>query len=586
VALLTQLAGGRTDWAPAAVGEIARACGGHPLALCLAGARLATRPEESLRSVADALAVPGRRIETLDEHAESDAAVTDVIGWSYHVLDQPVARVFRLLGVSPCPTLGLESVARLVDRDDDGVQPLIDGLVALHLVTAVGPGRYGMLDLIAEYAGTLAAQIDGAPEREAALDRLYGHHRAAARAAAGAMWPTEVRAAPAGYGFDNQQAALAWLDDHCDELTVAAGHADATSRPEHVVDLANSLFRYLDHGGHLDQAVALQEAAAAAAQRLGDTSAHVLGLGRLGAVLVRRGPSDRAEEVLMRARELSAQIGDVAGEAVALGNLGRLALRRGAYTDASAHQRAALELFRRCDDPLAQARTLTNLGIVHNACGEFDTAVAHLEEAQGICDRLEARDAAARVTGTLAASLRAQGRLDEADRHYREAIDAFHVLGDRVGEATCVSRLGMVRSDQGRHLEAIGLHEAAMKIFTEDGDEDGSIDTLLNLGTALRAVGEHVAAVSNHREALDRAGVVGSEGQAARAHASLAEDYAAQAAQSGVDAAGTLALACKHVDEALGRHHQLGLVPPPAILALAEKLRQALAWAGEASLDA
>ena len=41
----------RTDWSRSAAAELARACGGHPLALCLAGARLATRPEETLTSL-------------------------------------------------------------------------------------------------------------------------------------------------------------------------------------------------------------------------------------------------------------------------------------------------------------------------------------------------------------------------------------------------------------------------------------------------------------------------------------------------------------------------------------------------------
>jgi tetratricopeptide (TPR) repeat protein len=570
IALLSHLAGPWADGSAPLIADIARACAGHPLALCLAGARLATRPEEPLQAVAEALAEPGRRIRTLDEHAEANAAAKDVIGWSYRMLDEPTARVFRLLGLAPCPTLDLPSIARLADRGVDEVGPLVTRLAALHLVTAAA-GRYGMLDLIAEYAGGLAAEIDGG-EIEAALGRLYDHHGAAARAAAHAMWPLEVPAGPPGYDSADAATARTWLDYHREDLLTAARHRHARNRPRHIVDLANSLFRYLDHGGYLDQSVALQEEAVAAAGRLGDEPSRAWALGRLGAVLVRRGSADRAQSVLQQAHDLCARLGDSRGQAAALGNLGRLAFRRGAYGDAQVRQEAALELFRACGDRLAQARTLTNLGIVHNARGRYDEALAALATARATCDDLDARDAGARVTGTIAGILRAQGRLDEAESHYQASIDAFRALGDRVGEATSLSRLGLVRSDQGRHPEAVDLLETSMRTFTDAGDEGGCIETLLNLGTAMRVIGRHVAAVRSHREALDRAGRVGSEGQTARAHACLAEDYAAQATQVGAEAVDALALARKHCDEGMGRFQQLGVEPPRALVALSERL--------------
>src|SRR5690606_33139779 len=105
-----------------------------------------------------------------------------------------------------------------------------------------GPERYRMLDIVAEYARERAVLFDPR-EVAAALDRLYAHHQAAARSAGHALWPTEVAAGPDGYAIADTAAARRWRDDHRDDLIIAVSHPATASWPEHVVDLANSLFR-------------------------------------------------------------------------------------------------------------------------------------------------------------------------------------------------------------------------------------------------------------------------------------------------------------------------------------------------------
>lgn len=572
--VLTRLAGGRPDWSPAVAAEVAMASRGHPLVLSLAGARLATRPQEPPADVVTALTEPGQRLGALAEWAESDAAVTDVIRWSYDALDEPAARAFRLFGLSPCPTLDLASLARLADRPEVETRPLVSTLLAAELVHEVRPRRYQMLDLVAEFARARAVLIDPR-EVAAALDRLYAHQRASTRAAVHVLWPDEVPAAAAGYRVERKEEARAWLAEHRDDLLHAACHPSAASWPEHVIDLANSLFRPLDHGGYLGQAVALHEAAIAAARRLGDERAHARMLGRLGAVLIRRGETDRAITTLRRARELCASLADRFGEAVALGNLGRIAYHREALDEALACQTEALRLFQESGDGLAQIRTLTNLGLVYHRLDRPDEALRVLESAHGLCSGVQATDAVARVNGTIAGILREQGRWGEAQRRYEKAVDDFRQLGDRIGEATTLTRLGLVRSDQGHHAEAARLHEQALTIFTEASDELAAIDTLINLGHALRALGQHLPAVRRHREAYDRAAAVGSEGQRAAVHLALAEDYAALADQPGApggEALDALALARQHLAQARQGFRGLGKPVPAAVAGLAQRL--------------
>jgi tetratricopeptide (TPR) repeat protein len=572
IAVLDRLAGNRPDWGRSAAAEIARDCGGHPLALCLAGARLATRPEEKLASLAGALAERGHRIAALDEYAEANEAVADVIGWSYRALPEPHARVFRLLGLSVCQSLDIPAVARLTELEEEEVRPVMTDLATAHLVTVLSEARYGMLDLIAEFAGATTAHLDSEEERTAAVDRLYDHYRDAARSAAHALWPLEVPPGPDRYAFEDPTAARAWLDAHRDDLAAVIRLGGAATRPAHVIDLANSLSRYLDHGGQLDLAAVLQREAADAALRLGDEPAAGRALSRLGAVLVRWGQFERAESVLLEAYDLCVRLGDAEGQATAMGNLGRVASRRGAYADGVAYQTRALRLFQNLGDRLAQARTLTNLGIVHKQRGAFTEALRCLEEARVICGELSARDAAARVAGTIGGILHAQGQLDEAQRQYQEAMDSFRDLGDRVGEATVLAYLGQVSSDQGRHASAIELHEESLAIFNEVGDEGGYIDTLLYLGSAMLVAGRHSSAVTMHTEALERARHLGVHGQVARAHACLAEDHAVRSRRGGTDADAALAQAREHLAEALSRFGELGVEPPASLITLSEQV--------------
>ena len=67
-------------------------------------------------------------------------------------------------------------------------------------------------------------------------------------------------------------AALAWLDAERASL-VAAAHIGAQGWPRHAIRLAATLFRYLDAGGHLPEAVSIHSHAHRAAMQIGDRAA-------------------------------------------------------------------------------------------------------------------------------------------------------------------------------------------------------------------------------------------------------------------------------------------------------------------------
>lgn len=558
VQLLRNLIGERADRASTIV-KIAAACGGHPLALCLAGARIATRPEESLEAVSIELADPGRRIAALERYAEAGESVADIFGWSYQTLGPIHANVFRLLGLSPCGTLDLPMAARLTGMEEGGLTGILADLAGAHLVTPVGPDRYMMLDLLAEYAVALSESIDEPSERKAALDRLYGFHRTMAWAAAHRLWPMEIEA-PSVQVFPDGEAARGWLDEHRDDLLQAVWHRSAVSRPGHLLDLAAYLFRYLDHGGWLDEATRLNELAVTIAARDGLDIEHGHALARLGAVLVRRGRPTDAQTALDRSRIIFERHGDRRGQALALGNLGRLAARNGDYAQAERHHSAALDLYRACGHRIGEARTLTNLGIVCEARGNLVDALANHVAAQAICLTIDAPDAHARAVASIAGVYRRQGRLPEAEQFYQEALDHFEVLGDRVGYATTLTNLGIVRTEGGGGHEAVTLHEQALKIFEEAGDTANAVETLNNLGDSLLAAARITAAINRYGEALSSAQAIRDRSEATRAATGLAIAHTEQASRTTRDErAYPLAAARHHLRSAIDGYRELGV---------------------------
>src|SRR5581483_3799715 len=89
--------------------------------------------------------------------------------------------------------------------------PLHDG----HLVEVGADGRYGMHDLLRQYAAERGQATDPPAEREAALGRLFGWYLAHAAAAVTLQYPGAARLshdAPELTPFADREAALAWLD--------------------------------------------------------------------------------------------------------------------------------------------------------------------------------------------------------------------------------------------------------------------------------------------------------------------------------------------------------------------------------------
>ncbi|MER7846046.1 BTAD domain-containing putative transcriptional regulator [Kitasatospora sp. NPDC096077] len=335
VEVLGRIAGrDRVADAPEAAGELARLCGGLPLALRISAVRLAERPELPLSGLAAELAPEDERLTALSL-PDGDLAVSRVLEHSYRRLGPDAGRLLRLLGLHPAESVA-EPVAAALSGGPDAplgasgaaVRPLLRILESLHLIEPAADGRYRMHDLVRLYGRQLAAEdpASSAAARERMFDWYVTVADAARRlvAPAGPHVPAEPRHPWAGpYPFEDAIAARAWFRAEAGTLLaltrLAASLGDHRTTWQLAVVQQNHLI-----GGHgLDALVETQQLGEHAAVLAGHGPAAAALASSLGiAFAIRR--DARARRYLLRAVNGFLALGDLrraAGTWLYLGDL-------------------------------------------------------------------------------------------------------------------------------------------------------------------------------------------------------------------------------------------------------------------------
>ncbi|MBW5420046.1 hypothetical protein GKQ77_00405 [Streptomyces sp. BG9H] len=157
--VLARIAGAdRVAAEPEAAADIVRLCGRCPLALRVAGTRLACRGQWPLDRLAELLRDERGR---LDELAIGDLAVRDSLAPGYATLPVATRRAFRLVARLGTAVFSAEAAAVLLDCPVDVAEAYLEALVDASLLTTApadgaeraGRGaRYRMHDLVQLYA--------------------------------------------------------------------------------------------------------------------------------------------------------------------------------------------------------------------------------------------------------------------------------------------------------------------------------------------------------------------------------------------------------------------------------------------------
>ena len=159
--MVTRLVGRRaagTDDASLAV--LASLCAHLPLALRIATAHMAERPELDVAGYARQLR-GGDRLAMLTVAGDERASVRAALRSSYQRLDPATRRLFRLLGRLPVPRITARAAATLAGADPQTTQSLLDRLAEANMLT-LSEGEYRVHDLLYLYARELATHTGAA----------------------------------------------------------------------------------------------------------------------------------------------------------------------------------------------------------------------------------------------------------------------------------------------------------------------------------------------------------------------------------------------------------------------------------------
>ncbi|MFE0388505.1 BTAD domain-containing putative transcriptional regulator [Streptomyces bungoensis] len=513
--LLRRVAGReRMGAEPERAAEIVALCGRLPLAVRIAGARLAARPHWAPGRLAGRLRDERRR---LNELSAGDLGLRSSLELGYADLDPPERRALRRLALLDLPDFAAWIAAPLLDIGTDEAEEAVERLVDCHFIDVIGVdetgrSRYRIHDLAREHARERCLTEESAEERAAAVLRLVAcwldlARKAAARGPGGAARHFPDPAAVRPLDPETEEGLLArpaaWFAAEQAGLLAAAVHCADHQLTRAARDLAGALMAGSAALYNQFDAWSRSHAAAmAAVRRGGDTEGEAWLLTGLGQLRYEQDDFDASYAYFADALRLFEQRVDVPhGAALALAGMGTVRREQARYDEASGLLRASLERYGPSGDRGARARVLYGIGYVHRERGRSAEARQALTEALELYRAAADRHGEGLTLRSLALCHRADGEHGEAERLSGEALRLFTGLQDTFGVMYTEQSLAKVELRTGRAGQAVERLGRCLAVARERQDRFGEALVLRTLGEAHLALGDAGAA----REPLERA---------------------------------------------------------------------------------
>ncbi|MFD3468099.1 tetratricopeptide repeat protein [Streptomyces sp. NPDC058682] len=424
--------------------KIAAHCGGLPLALRVAAARVRGQAPGQFEELAGWLDDERKRLVELDD---GERTVTAAFRASYERLGDDRQLLFSLCGLHPGPRFDVHAAAALADLPVRDVRRLMQDLRNSHLVTADGVGHYRLHDLLHAYARTRAHEDIADEALRAATDRLIDYYLYTADCADLAVAPGRYRL-PHSVGrpprstpdVDERPAALAWFADELPHLTALLRVAATTTEPSRCWLLADAMRGFFFHVKAWDSWL----------------------------------------DTLQVALDVATAAGEPRVQGVLHNSMGIALIEQDRSPDAARHYRAAEELFEAAGDPHGVATSVENRAWVHQYAGDYAAALADHQKALGVYQGLGARRNEAIVLRGMALAQIELGRSEEAVAHLTQALGVFRELGLDLDAAMALNGLGEAHTRAGDaaaarqyHLLALRQSRACGSVFEEARARDG-----------------------------------------------------------------------------------------------------------------
>jgi tetratricopeptide (TPR) repeat protein len=497
--MLAQLVGeARAEAEQQAVTEVARLCGRLPLALRIAGQLLVVHPHWSVERLAQMLA---DELDRLARLGAGDLTVRAAFEVSYAQLAEEDARLFRLLGLHPGSDLTVAAAAALAGTPAEVTGALLTRLAEVNLVTEGPSERSGMHDLLRLFARSTCREVDRRADCDAAEARLVRHYVEVAEYLDCCVFPATPTAKQAGKLLFTPRQALVMFEAERLNFMAALGLAERRSWNEQVSRFGKSVSGVLVFLGYLDDMLTAEEAALAAARRVGDAPAEGQALNDLGAAYELLERPEVAITCYLESLAIRKILGDRRGEGQGLINLGSLQRIQENFDEATASIQSALEIFQEVGHKDGVAVALKELGDIYRGLRQFEEATDCYRQSVAICREIGDPHGESEALNNLGCAYRELQRFEEAIDCYRRDIAICQEIGHRRGEGAPQYNLGGVYQHLQRFEEAIGCYRQAIEICREIGDRYHEGQALAKLGNAYRDMRQRDRAATCWREA-------------------------------------------------------------------------------------
>ncbi|MFD5825953.1 BTAD domain-containing putative transcriptional regulator [Lentzea sp. NPDC060358] len=493
-ALLARIAGdARLAGEEDAARRIVDACGRLPLALRIAGARLASRRQLPVQVLADRLGDERRR---LNELSAGDLAVRSSIALSYRALDQRTRRALGRMGHLGLPDFSTWVVGWLLETSEAEAEKVLEVLVDAQLATlsgadAAGVLRYRVHDLVRLYAreraeneepaaltGSVARVLDGwiallghtvllSPPAESTWRPSAGHREPPGTSALAASLPDDLGS---------------WLQGEEPSLAVAVERAAAIGLHRQVCDFVSAHTAVEQVTSRYELRDRIIGVAMSSARLVGDPGIEADVLTKLAGLRFAQDRFAEARQLFGEALSRCRSLHDVRGQAAALAGMGIACREPGHLAEAVHFLTQAAALSQALDDEIGVGHVLRIRGSVRLELGEYDAARTDLEESLATYREAGSRRGAALSLRSLGLYHRALGAYDECMAVCAEAAAIFAELGDDLMHSYAVRAHAKAQMRAGRAAEALPRLEEALATARAHDDRWGQAVTLRVLG--------------------------------------------------------------------------------------------------------
>ena len=496
---------------PQAAAQLIASCGLIPLAVRIAGARLAGRPSWPLSVLAARLA-EARRL--LDEFETEDLSVRAGLAMGYQALSGTAKRSFQLLSLLGPHDVAEWVVGTLVNESDPSgvVRELVDkSLLTQDGIDMCRQARYRLHDLVREYG---AERVVDEPEAEpdAALRRALTGWLQLADMADRKLIPDPYlppivrtpipQVVPADWAERLVRDPIAWFEAERDNLLNVTRLASTRGWCQLTVDLATRQSTWQLRQNRNDDASEMWSGILPALSSAGAATQVIHARLRYAAALIHRGQASSASEALNDCIEQLERMDDHATLAYALYWSSSRTYDMREFLRSFRDAQYGYALAKEANSQQAEFLNLTAIGQSMIRLGQHKDGIAACERALAISEKLGEPSYELAAMHTLAYAAVLTGQCERAESLSLRRLNLSRQLGAVRDEGVSLGVLGDAYLGLYRYEDAARVLAQALNIFRADSHSRLHALCLLKLGDANRAMRRYKQAQALLKQSL------------------------------------------------------------------------------------